>query len=161
DRVDCPRVERVLGRAEVRELLAQTARELVGQRDERKPCRLAVVREECALAARLRDRGDPRPARRPATAPEYLERLDELGEVRDPGRADAAAARGDRGARAGDRAGGGGGRAGSRLRAADLEADDGLAGVGEAIERLGERRRTPHRLEEQADGSCALVGGEE
>ena len=41
--VDRPRVERVLGRAEVRELLAELSRELVGQRGEREAGRLAVV----------------------------------------------------------------------------------------------------------------------
>ena len=49
----------------------------------------------------------------------------------------------------------------SGLRAPDLEADDGLAGLGCARQRRGERVRPPDRLDEQADRARALVLGQE
>ena len=113
----------------------------------RTECRLlAVIGEQPALAARLRYGRDAQ-ATRPAAPAEHLERLQQLVEVAHLERAVVAEQRRERARR--------------RLGAADLEADDGLAGICRARQRRGERVRAPDRLDEQPDRARAVVLGQE
>ena len=96
---DGPGVERVAGREVVRELGPEPPGEVFRERLERDARGLGLVREQRALAARLRDGRDPRAPRAPA-ASEDLERLDELVEVLDLDRAVASENRREGAARA-------------------------------------------------------------
>ena len=155
-RVDRPGVERVLGGLEIRELVAQCARELRRQRREGRPGRLARVREQRSLASRLGDRGDAG-SPRPSLPAEHLERLDEVGEVLDLDRAVAAQQSREGLCRADERAGVGERDARPGRRASDLQADDGLVGLGEELERARQCRWASHGLEEEADRTCLVV----
>ena len=98
---------------------------------------LAVVGEQPALAARLRHGRDAQAAR-PAPPAEHLERLQQLVEVAHLDRAVVAEQRREGARRADHRARVGERGARSGLRAPDLEADDGLAGLGRARQGGGE-----------------------
>ena len=102
-------------------------------------------------------RGDAQCRAASAAASRHLERLQQLVEVAHLDRTVMAQQCGERPRGADDRA-----RVGQRgpcscLGAPDLEADDGLAGVGRAGQRGGERVWPADRLDEQADGARALV----
>ena len=158
--VDRPAVERVLGSQEVRELRGERRRELRRERLERHPGCLAVIGEESALTAGLRDGRDAQPARS-APPSEHLEGLEEVVEVVHLDGAVTAKQGGEGAVRADERA-----RVRQRCprgsrRAPDLEADDRDAGRGAARERLGKGRRPSHRLEEDAHRASSLVLGEE
>ena len=159
ERVDGPAVERVLGLREVREGLDEPGLEHVVERRERHAGVLPVVGEEAAFATRFRDGGDAQPAW-PAPPAEHLEGLEQLVEVAHLDDAVMPKQRGEGARRADHRAGVGerGPRGG--LRAPHLEADDGLARLGRARKRGGERARSPDGLDEQADRARALVLGE-
>ena len=82
-------------------------------------------------------------------------------EVLDLDCAVAAQHRGERAIRADERARVRERRPGGRLRAPDLEAGDGLVRLGAAAERVDERVRAPHGLEEEPDGARLGILGEE
>ena len=124
------------------------------------PGLLAVVGQQAALAARLRDARDAQAAR-PAAPAEHLERLQQLVEVAHLDRAVMAQQRREGARRADHRARVGERRARRGLRAPDLEADDRLARLGRERERRGEGVRAPDRLDEQADRRVPSSLGQE
>ena len=99
--------------------------------------------------------------RRPPAPPEDLERLDELVEVADLDRRVAAEHGRERAVGADERARVRQGGPRGRLRAAHLEAGDGLARLGARAQRVDERLGSAHGLEEEPDRARVRIVGEE
>ena len=132
------------------------ARQLVRQELQRDPRLLGLVGEVLALAARVGDGADPPAAGRRGPR-EHLEVLQPGAEVVAADGVVVPQHRRERPVGSDQRAGVRERRPGAHLGRADLEHDGDLAGLGDPPQRLLERRRPAHGLQEQADHAALRI----